>query len=134
MYVVIAILLIVLYLIMLFFFSFPLLFFLFSYALMTILVLHLDCFVLVACVSIVCGYHETLIYEYIYMIILSCWSLNCKCFSSILCLHPLLLAVSDFGSICVCGWFLTFTIYLPLLVSLANCNFLISSYGLFFSI
>ena len=55
---------------------------------------------------------------YIYEIVLSCQSLNCKCVSSVLHLYPPLLMISDFGGIIVHGYFRIFTVYIPLLVSL----------------
>ena len=61
---------------------------------------------------------------YVYEIVLSCWSLNCKCISSVLHLCPPLLTISDFGGIIVCGWFCIFTVYIPLLVSLSFVVFL----------
>ena len=39
---------------------------------------------------------------YVYEIVLSCCSLNCKCISSVLHLYPPLLMISDFGIIVVC--------------------------------
>ena len=42
---------------------------------------------------------------YVYEIVLSCWSLNCKVISSVLLLYPPLLMISDFGGIIVHGWF-----------------------------
>ena len=66
-------------------------------------------------------------------IVLSCWSFNCKCISNVWHLYPPLLMISDFGSIFMCKWFSTFTVYMPLLVSLVICVIFVSSYGLFFS-
>ena len=59
---------------------------------------------------------------YVYEIVLSCWSLNCKGISSVLHLFPPLLTISDFGGIVVCGLFPIFTVYIPLLVSLVICG------------
>ena len=60
--------------------------------------------------------------------VLSCLSLNCKCISSIMHLFPPLLRIACFDVIYVCGWYSTFTIYLPLLVSLLFHNFLASAF------
>ena len=59
---------------------------------------------------------------YIYEIILSSCSLNCKFISSVLHLYPPLLMISDFGGIIVHGWFCIFTVYISLLVSLFICG------------
>ena len=63
---------------------------------------------------------------YVYEIVLSCWSLNCKFISSVLHLYPPLLMISDFGGIIVHGWFRIFTVYIPLLVSLVSCGIFVS--------
>lgn len=70
---------------------------------------------------------------YVYEIVLSCCSLNCKFISSVLHLYPPLLMISDFGGIIVHGWFRIFTVYIPLLVSLVICGIFVSGCGLFFS-
>ena len=70
---------------------------------------------------------------YIYEIVLSCWSLNCKFISSVLHSYPPLLMISDFGGIIVHGWFRIFTVYIPLLVSLVICGIFVSGCCLFFS-
>ena len=44
-----------------------------------------------------------------------------------------LLMISDFGRIFACGQFPTFTVYMPLLLSLVICGIFVSSCGLFFS-
>ena len=70
---------------------------------------------------------------YVYEIVLSCCSLNCKFISSVLHLYPPLLMISDFGGIIVHGWFRIFTVYIPLLVSLVICGIFVSCCCLFFS-
>ena len=70
---------------------------------------------------------------YVYEIVLSCCSLNCKFISSVLHLYPPLLMISDFGGIIVHGWFRIFSVYIPLLVSLVICGIFVSCCGLFFS-
>ena len=70
---------------------------------------------------------------YVYEIVLSCCSLNCKFISSVLHLYPPLLMISDFGGIIVHGWFHIFTVYIPLLVSLVICGIFVSCCCLFFS-
>ena len=80
------------------------------------LVLYLDYFFLVVCLSVVdCWFAVTMKFRYrslcIYKIVLSCWSLNCKCLSTILLLYTPLLMISGFVSIFVCGWFPIFSIY-----------------------
>ena len=102
------------------------------------LVLHLSCFFLYVCVSIVDFWFAVTMkfwYRslYIYKIVLSCQSLNQKSISSVLLLYPPLLMISDFDSIFGCGWFCIFTIRMPLLLSFVICNIFISSCGLFFS-
>ena len=42
-------------------------------------------------------------------------------------------SISSLDTIFVCRWFSTFTVYMPLLVSLVICVIFVSSYGLFFS-
>ena len=49
---------------------------------------------------------------YVYEIVLSCCSLNCKFISSVLHLYPPLLMISDFGGIIVHGWALSFVAFL----------------------
>ena len=66
-------------------------------------------------------------------IFLSWWSLNCKCISSVLYLYPHLLMISVFGILFVHGLFPTFTVHMPLLVSLVICGIYVSSCGLFFA-
>ena len=61
---------------------------------------------------------------YVYEIVLSCCSLNCKFNSGVPHLYPPLLMISDFGGIIVHGWFHIFTVYIPLLVSLVICGIL----------
>ena len=68
---------------------------------------------------------------YVYEIVLGC-SLNCKFISSVLHLYPPLLMISDFGGIIVHGWFHTFTVHMPLLVSLVICGIFVSCCCLFF--
>ena len=68
---------------------------------------------------------------YVYEIVLSCCSLNCKFISSVLHLYPPLLMISDFGGIIVHGWFRIFTVYIPLLVSLVICGIFVSCCCLF---
>ena len=63
---------------------------------------------------------------YVYEIVLSCCSLNCKFISSVLHLYPPLLMISDFDGIIVHGWFCIFTVYIPLLVSLVICGIFVS--------
>ena len=70
---------------------------------------------------------------YINEIILSSCSLNHKCISSVLHFYPPLLTISDFGSIFVCEWFPTFTVYMHSLVSLVIYGIFVSNWGLFFS-
>ena len=82
---------------------------------------------------LVCSYSEVLIWVYIYEIVLSLWSLNCKFIPSVLHLYPPLLMISDFGSIIVHGWFRIFTVYIPLLVSLVICGIFVSCCSLFLS-
>ena len=66
---------------------------------------------------------------YVYEIVLSCCSLNCKCISSVLHLYPPLLLIYGFGSIYVCAddflsllyiylywWALSFVVFLFLVV------------------
>ena len=72
----------------------------FSYHLITTLMLYLDFFV---CVCV-----------WLCVIVLSYWSLNFKFISNRLHLHSLLLMNVDYIVIFVCGWFPTFSIYLPL--------------------
>ena len=67
---------------------------------------------------------------YVYEIVLSFCSLNCKVISSVL---HLILMISDFGGIIVHGWFHIFTVYIPLLVSLVICGIFVSCCCLFFS-
>ena len=69
---------------------------------------------------------------YIYEIVLSYYSLNCKCISSVLHLYPAPLMISDFCGIIVGVWFCIFTEYIPLLVSLVICGFFVSCCCLFF--
>ena len=69
-----------------------------------------------------------------YEIVLSCWSLNCKCISSVLHVSPPLLTISDFGGIIVHGCLLMFTVYIPLPVSLFICGIFVSCCGLAFSV
>ena len=64
------------------------------------------------------------VYIYTYKIVLSYWSLNCKCISSVLHLYLPFLTISDFGSIIVHGWFRIFTVYMPLLMNLVIVLFL----------
>ena len=100
-YVLIAILLTILDLFLLLFFLL-----LFSCDLMTIFSVVFE-FIFLICLCIncrflVCSYSEVLIEElYVYEIVLSCYSLNCKCISSVLHLYPPLLMISDFGAIIV---------------------------------
>ena len=66
---------------------------------------------------------------YIYTILfLSCWSLNCKCISSIMHLYPFLITIAGFDIIFVCGrfillyvclycWTFSFAIFLLLVVA-----------------
>ena len=70
---------------------------------------------------------------YVYEIVLSCCSLNCKFISSVLHLYPPLLMISDFGGITVHGWFRIFTLYIPLLVTLVICGIFVSCCCVFFS-
>ena len=70
---------------------------------------------------------------YVYEIVLSCCSLNCKFISSVPHLYPPLLMISDFGDIIVHGWFHIFTVYIPLLVSLVIYGIFVSCCCLFFS-
>ena len=70
---------------------------------------------------------------YVYEIVLSCCSLNCKFIASVLHLYPHLLMISDFGGIIAHGWFHIFTVYIPLLVSLVTCGIFVSCCCLFFS-
>ena len=91
-----------------------------------------------ACVSIVDFWFAVILKFwcmslYVYEIVLSCCSLNCKFISSILHLYPPLLMISDFGGIIVHGWFRIFTVYIPLLVSLVICGIFVSCCCLFFS-
>ena len=59
------------------------------------------------CVSVKCfgcDYHEeALIEQSVYIVVLSCWSLNFKCTSSILHLNFLLLRITCFDIMLVCG-------------------------------
>ena len=71
---------------------------------------------------------------YIYMIVLSCWSLSFKCVPIILHLYSLL-TTAGFDIIVVCRWFPTLTVYLPLSVSKITVSiwkFLVSSYAFLF--
>ena len=86
------------------------------------------------CRFLVCSYSEVWYKSlYVYEIVLSCCSLNCKFISSVLHLYPPLLMISDFGGIIVHGWFCIFTVYIPLLVSLVICGIFVSCCCLFFS-
>ena len=102
------------------------------------LVLCLDCTFFFVCISIIdfwflvamkCWYSSL----YIYKTDLSCWSLHLKCICNTLHLYSPLLTFSGFDIILACGWFPTFTLCLPLLMSFSVHNFLVSSCGLFFS-
>ena len=66
----------------------------------------------------------------IYKTVLRCWSLNCKCISSILHLYPLL-TTADFDIIFICGWFPTFYYMFPFTSEPSHLYFV--SCGLFFS-
>ena len=127
MYIIIAILLVVLHLFLLVFFHPSNV--LFSCGLMTICYLCLDWFFLFVCVSIVDFWFAVIIKfwyrsQYIFKIVLSCSSLNCKCISSILFLYPPLLTLlvlvaylcmDDFLSLlyaCLYQWALSFVIFL----------------------
>ena len=68
---------------------------------------------------------------YVYEIVLSRCSLNCKFISSVLHLYPPLLMISDFDGIIVHGWFHLFTVYIPLLVSLVICGIFVSCCSFF---
>ena len=87
------------------------------------------------CRFLVCSYSEVLIEEsiYIHEFVLSCWSLNCKCISSVLHLYPRLLMISDFAGIIVHGLFHILTVYISSLVSLVICGIFVSCCCLFFS-
>ena len=75
---------------------------------------------------------DVVVYIYRYKIFLSCSSLNFKCIPNILHLYSPFLIIACFDIIPVCGWFLTFTVHLHLLMSFPICNFLVSSWGPFF--
>ena len=62
---------------------------------------------------------------YVHETVLSCCSLNCKFISSVLHLYPPLLMISDFGGMIIYGGCRIFTVYIPLLVSLAMCGILV---------
>ena len=59
---------------------------------------------------------------YVYEIVLSCCSLNCKFISGVPHLYPPLLMISEFDDTIACGWFCIFTVYISLLVSLFICG------------
>ena len=88
----------------------------------------------IPCLCINCRFlvwYESL---YVYEIVLSCCSLNCKFISSVLHLYPPCLMISDFGGIIVHGWFHIFTVYIPLLEeSLVICGIFVSCCCLVFS-
>ena len=67
---------------------------------------------------------------YIYIIVLTCWSLNLKCISNILHLYSPRLTIAAFD-IFVCGLFPTFIVCFCL-YSEPTQNFLVSSCSLFF--
>ena len=100
-----------------------------SCSVMTVFSVVFELFFLCLCICcrfLVCSYSEVLIgiYIFIYEIVLSCWSLNCKCISSVLHWYPPVLTISDFGGIIVHGWFFIFTLYIPLLWALSFVEFL----------
>ena len=84
-------------------FFFPSSLFLFSCGLMTIcsvLGLPFLIYVCVFCRFLVCSYREVRIC--LYKIVVSCWSLHCRCISTVLPLFPPLLMISGLGNISVC--------------------------------
>ena len=114
--------------------SFP---FLFSFSMVwwLYLVLCLDYFFFFVCVSLVnfwFGVAMRFWYSSI-KIVLSCRSPNFKFISNIWHLCFLLMIIC-FDIIVVCGWFHTFPLCLPFLVSILIHNFLLSICGIFFFI
>ena len=108
---------------------------LFSCDLMIIIRIVFGLLFLFLCVSFTCfgwDYHEeALIEQSVYIVVLSCWSLNFKCNSNILHLN-FLLRITCFDIMLVCGWYPAFAVF-----CLYWCAFLFKMFlfigGLFFS-
>ena len=140
-YILIAVLLIILDLFLVVFFSslpfFVLLWFTIFSAVFGLLS---HTYVYIYCRFLVCGYHDVLIQQCVYIHIHThthdCFKLlisKFKCHSNILQSYSPLFTIAGFVTIFVCGRFHIFTICLPLPVILLICNFLAYSYGLSFS-